>query len=73
MERAEWSTAGGEGLDFTYAEFGMGKASSIRATLSGIARGVGVELGQKRQCWGRGDSPGWTRKRGSEKRPCGMS
>lgn len=34
----------------------------------------GGELGQKQQCWGRGDSPGWTRKRGSKKKlPCGIS
>lgn len=45
MERAEWCTAGGEGLGFMYPEFGMERASSIRATLSGIDRGLGWRLG----------------------------
>lgn len=39
MEWAE-SGAGGEELGFTYPEFGMGRASSIRATLSGIDQGA---------------------------------
>lgn len=44
MERAEWSTAGGEGLGFMYPEFGMERASSIRATMSRID-GAWVKVG----------------------------
>lgn len=51
MERAEWSTAGREGLDFTYPEFRMERASSIKAMmLSGIDGGwQGVE--RRRGAW----------------------
>lgn len=63
-------------MGFLYPEFGMGRASSIRVMLSGIDRGLrgGRELGRINSAGGGGDSPGWTRKRGSKKKlPCGVS
>lgn len=75
MEKAEWSTVGGGGLGFKCPEFGMRRASSTRVMFSGTDRGLrGGLLGGINSAGVGGESPGWTRKRGSKKKlPCGIS